>query len=110
MKAQGTADYYDILLPVETSRYLPRLIAIKNILESPRSYGFIFDKQDLYELPKFDIVEVDTVVNNLAQFSKVMDLTYRELKLYNPWLRENKLNNATRRLYKIKIPVERAIP
>ena len=106
MQAQGTDDYYDILLPIETSRYLPRLIAIKNILESPRSYGFVFEKQDLYELPDFNIVEVDTVVSNLTQFSKAMDLTYRELKLYNPWLRENKLNNASRRLYKIKIPID----
>jgi hypothetical protein len=106
MQAQGTDDYYDILLPIETARYLPRLIAIKNILESPRSYGFVFEKQDLYELPDFNIVEVDTVVSNLTQFSKSMDLTYRELKLYNPWLRENKLNNASRRLYKIKIPID----
>jgi hypothetical protein len=106
MKAQGTKDYYKILLPVETARYLPRLIAIKSILDSPRSYGFVFDKQDLYELPKFNTVEVDTVVTSLTQFSKAMNLTYRELKLYNPWLRENKLNNASRRLYKIKIPID----
>ncbi len=106
MQAQDTEDYYDLLLPIETSRYLPRLIAIKSILESPKSYGFVFEKQDLYNLPKFNIVEVDTVVSDLTQFSKAMDMTYRELKLYNPWLRENKLNNATRRLYKIKIPVD----
>ncbi len=26
------------------------------------------------------------------------------LKLHNPWLRENNLNNASKKLYEIKIP------
>ncbi|MGB0837501.1 MAG: lytic transglycosylase domain-containing protein [Flavobacteriaceae bacterium] len=105
MKAQMVDDYYDLLLPDETSRYLPRILAVKAILENPESYGFIFEQDDLYQLPELKKIEVDTVIHNLASFSKQLDLNYKELKLYNPWLRENKLNNATRKNYEILVPV-----
>ena len=38
-------------------------------------------------------VHVDTVITNIASFAKGFGMNYKELKLYNPWLRENKLNN-----------------
>ena len=85
-------------------RYIPRIIAAKEILSNPEKYGFEFDKEDLYELGPTYTVEVDTVITDIASFAKKFGTNYKELKMYNPWLRENKLNNKTRRLYKIKIP------
>ena len=104
MKQQQVEDYYNLLLPDETQRYLPRIVAVKAILESPETYGFIYDQEDLYELPELNKIEVDTAIVNLAQFSKDLNINYKELKLYNPWLRENKLNNASRKQYEILIP------
>jgi len=57
-------------------------------------------------LPKTRIVKVDTVITNIANFAKSFGTNYKELKLHNPWLRENKLNNKSRKLYEIKIPVK----
>ncbi|MDB2420347.1 lytic transglycosylase domain-containing protein, partial [Flavobacteriaceae bacterium] len=44
------------------------------------------------------------VITNIASFAKKFKTNYKELKLHNAWLRENKLNNKSRKLYKIRIP------
>ena len=51
-------------------------------------------------------VKVDTVITNIASFAKGFNTNYKELKLHNAWLRENKLNNKSRKLYKITIPIK----
>lgn len=104
LEKQEVTDYYDLLLSDETQRYLPRIIAIKEILSNPAYYGFQFEKEDLYNLTQTKIVRVDTVIHNIAQFAKQMNCSYKDIKLHNPWLRENKLNNKSRKEYFIKIP------
>jgi membrane-bound lytic murein transglycosylase D len=106
LETQQVTSYYDALLPNETERYVFRIIAIKEVLSNPKAYGFIFDENDLYTLPKTKTVQVDTVITNIASFAKNFGTNYKELKLHNPWLRENRLNNASRKLYDIKIPVK----
>ena len=104
LKEQKVTSYYDVLAGENTERYIPRIIAAKEILSHPEKYGFEFDKDDLYELGPTYTVEVDTAIADIASFAKKFGTNYKELKMYNPWLRENKLNNKTRRLYQIKIP------
>ncbi|WKD86362.1 Membrane-bound lytic murein transglycosylase D [Polaribacter huanghezhanensis] len=106
LETQKVTSYYDVLLPDETERYVFRIIALKEVLSNPKAYGFIFDENDLYTNPKTRIVQVDTIIHNIADFAKGFGTNYKELKLHNPWLRENKLNNKSRKLYEIKIPVE----
>lgn len=104
IKEQNVSDYYDLLLNAETSRYIPRIVAVKEILNNPRKYGFIFDKEDLYSLIPTHTIKIDTAITNLASFANTQGLNYKVLKIYNPWLRENKLNNSSRKQYQIKIP------
>ena len=106
LKNQQVDDYYDLLLNSETSRYVFRIVALKEIMSNPKKYGFEFDEEDLYSLPKTRTVEVDTAIVNIASFAKHFGTNYKALKLHNPWLRENKLNNKSRKLYHIKIPVD----
>ncbi len=105
LKTQGVTSYYDALLPDETARYVFRIIALTEVLSNPKAYGFIFDEND-YTNPKTRTVQVDTVITNIVNFAKSFGTNYKELKLHNPWLRENKLNNKSRKLYEIKIPVK----
>lgn len=104
LDAQHVDNYYDLLLGEETGRYVFRIAAVKEIMENPDKYGFLFDKEDLYNLQSTRTVEVDTVITNIALFAKDFDTNYKELKIHNPWLRENHLNNKSRKLYHIKIP------
>ena len=106
LKKQQVTDYYDLLLNSETSRYVLRIVALKEVLSYPKKYGFEFDKEDLYTSPATRTVKVDTVITNIASFAKGFNINYKELKLHNAWLRENKLNNKSRKSYKITIPVK----
>ena len=106
LEAQGVTSYYDALLPDETERYVFRIIALKEVLSNPKKYGFIFDQSDLYTLSATKTVKVDTVITNIANFAKHFGTNYKELKLHNPWLRQNKLNNKSRKMYEIKIPIK----
>ncbi len=105
MEEQFVDDYYDLMVSEETKRYLPRIIAVKEIISNPSKYGFIFDKEDLYTEDATKTIKVDTAIANIALFSKNLGTNYNVMKLHNPWLRENNLNNSSNKLYEIKIPV-----
>ena len=105
LETQKVSTYYDAKLANETERYVFRILALKEIIKNPEKYGFVFEKEDLYTIKKTYTIKVDTAINNIASFAKGFNINYKELKIHNPWLRENKLNNASRKLYEIKIPV-----
>ncbi|MCL7753427.1 lytic transglycosylase domain-containing protein [Polaribacter sp. Z022] len=106
LKSQEVDNYYDALLPDETERYVFRIIALKEVITNPKKYGFVYDQEDLYTLAKTRTIRVDTAISNITNFAKKFGLNYKEFKMHNPWLRENKLNNKSRKLYEIKIPIK----
>ena len=106
LEEQNVTSYYDLLLGEETGRYLFRIVALKEILNHPKRYGFNFTDNDLYtDIPTYK-VEVDTIVNDFTQFAKHFGINYKILKIHNPWLREPHLNNKSRKSYQIEIPKE----
>lgn len=101
---QEVKDYYDLLLGEETSRYVFRILALKEIMSNPKQYGFNFREKDLYsDVPSYK-VKVDTAVQDFAKFAREFDINYKILKIHNPWLRETHLNNSSRKEYLIEIP------
>ena len=101
---QETNNYYDLWLNNETSRYVFRILAVKEIMKNPKKYGFIFDKRHLYnEQPTYSVM-IDSSITNLISFAKQYNITYKDLKIYNPWLRDRKLENKDGKTYYIKIP------
>jgi hypothetical protein len=106
LKDQDVNGYYDLLLGEETGRYVFRIVALKTILSDPLTYGFNFTDNDLYQTIPTVGVEVDTVVTDFTKFAKRFGINYKILKIHNPWLRESKLNNASRKKYRIEIPKE----
>jgi len=106
LNTQMVHNYYDLLLTDETQRYILRMVAVKEILSHPTKYGFNYDSDDLYNLIPTKTIKVDTVITDIALFSKKLGVNYKIMKIHNPWLRENKLNNSSRKVYEIKIPLE----
>ena len=101
---QDTRDYYDLLLNDETGRYIYRLLALKLILSDPEGYGFEFEKEDLYPvIPTYEVT-VDGPVEDFAEFASRYSINYKILKIFNPWLRDNKLTNSKGKTYTISIP------
>jgi hypothetical protein len=103
---QEANGYYDLLLGEETSRYVFRIAAMKTIFENPKQFGFHIDEDHYYKPLAFKTVEVDSAVSNLAALAKNYGMSYKVLKIFNPWLRENKLRNRSGKLYQIKILTE----
>ncbi|MBJ59322.1 MAG: murein transglycosylase [Flavobacteriales bacterium] len=104
MNRQKSFYYYDLLLNNETSRYVFRILAIKEIIENPKKYGFQFRSEDLYKNIPTYLVMVDTSINSWADFSKNYGINYKILKLHNPWLRESYLKNKLNKKYFLEIP------
>ena len=59
LEEQLVNDYYDLLVSDETKRYIPRIVAVKEILSNPSKYGFIFDEEDLYSESETNTIKVD---------------------------------------------------
>lgn len=104
VKKQNTNNYFNLYLNDETSRYVFRIIVIKEIMENPRKYGFVFRQNDLYSYPSVKQIRVDSTINNLYSFAQENDINYKILKRFNPWLRTYKLPDESRRVYYIDIP------
>lgn len=105
MDVQRGETYYDLNLNQETDRYVFRIIAIKEVIGNPERFGFYLDNDEGYEpMTNFDIIEVDGPIPNLGDFALKNGISYRTLKVYNPWLRSSKLTNSARKTYEIKIP------
>lgn len=102
---QQVDNYYDLYLGSETSRYMFRILAIKEIMQNPRRYGFVFQPEDLYDPIPVRKVGLDSAITNLARFAKQMQMDYNQLKINNPWLLQNHLNNKSRKYYEIAIPL-----
>ncbi|MCF8369819.1 MAG: lytic transglycosylase domain-containing protein [Bacteroidales bacterium] len=107
IEQQKTSDYYDLYLNEETTRYVYRILAIKIILNSPKTYGFDIKPAELYPPQKVYFLEITTPIENLLDFALEHDISYRELKYFNPWLRSNYLKNQSGKLYRIKLPLKK---
>jgi len=104
MKRQKTKSYYNLLLNDETSRYIFRILAFKEVISNPELYGFNYRDSDVYEQIPVQIVTIDSSVEQFADFAKQFNINYKLLKTFNPWLRDNYLDNPDNKTYQIKIP------
>lgn len=104
MDDQKADSYYDLYLNDETSRYVFRLLAIKEIIENPLKYGFKIRPEHLYEQDDVRYVEVDESIKSLVDFAKEQGTNYKMLKQFNPWLREQKLTVKKGHTYRIALP------
>jgi len=104
MTRQNARNYYDLLLNSETSRYVFRISAIKEILSHQKTYGFQIREKDLYTLPPLYQVLLDSSVTNFADYADSLNINYKILKEYNPWLRKAELKNESDFAYFIAVP------
>jgi hypothetical protein len=106
IEEQKVSNYYDLALTEETSRYVFRILALKEIMRNPAKYGFSIFNSDLYSQIPSKKIEIDSSINDLADFAKTQGINYKILKIHNPWLRDKKLLNPTKKKYEIEIPTE----
>ena len=86
--AQKTDNYYHLYLPLETQRYVFRIISAKMILSEPDTYGFRFAQADLYPPLQFDRIKLhcfqETPISIIAQAAGT---SFKAIKDLNPEIR-----------------------
>nr|WP_294776204.1 lytic transglycosylase domain-containing protein [uncultured Flavobacterium sp.] len=105
IEEQKVNNYYDLALTEETSRYVFRILALKEIMKQPAKYGFSIYTTDLYPSIPTKKIEVDSTITDLASFAMSQGINYKILKIHNPWLRDKKLVNPNKKRYEIEIPL-----
>ena len=104
MEEQQVDNYYDLLLTEETSRYVFRILALKEIMKNSDKYGFRIPNEALYYAIPTKKIVIDSSITDLAKFAKTQGVNYKILKIHNPWLRDKKLTVTTGKKYEIEIP------
>ena len=104
IELQKVTNYYDLMLNNETYRYVFRILAIKEIITNFKEYGFIINENDFYIRPKVFTVNVDTAIKNVADFALKMNVNYKLIKQFNPWILTNTISNTKKKNYILKIP------
>ncbi len=104
MTEQRSSSYYDTHLNEETSRYVSRIVALKEIMQHPADYNFEIPSADTYtEINDYTTMEVNTVVPNWGDFAQKYGTNYRKLRLYNPWIIGTALTKPSK-TYSVKLP------
>lgn len=106
MEDQQQSSYYDLLLSEETSRYVFRILALKSIFTQPTKYGFFLREKDFYPPIPVKTITVDQDIKDLVSFAAEQGISYKVLKMFNPWLRSTSLKVGKGKNYLISIPRE----
>lgn len=102
---QRSKSYYDLNLNQETARYIFRILAIKEIMNNPEDFGFYIEEKDKYPpLDNYDLIEVKGAISNWGDYAQKYGVSYRMLKVYNPWLVSSSLVNKSKKTYTLKLP------
>lgn len=104
LESQKQSTAYDLWLTDETSRYMFRLLAMKEIMEHPSTYGFRITPEQLYRQADCKEVTVNGPVEDWAAWAKSHGTTYMALRELNPWIRAKSLPNKTGKSYTVLVP------
>jgi len=97
IEEQNTNDYYHLYLPLETQRYVYKILAAKLILSDPEKYGFHLTQQDLYQPRQFDRVRIESPETDvpLLLIAEAAGTWFKTIKDMNPEIRGNELAAGT---------------
>lgn len=90
---QKVNDYYRLYLPLETQRFVFRMMAVKLIVNDPEKYGFVLGREEFYKPLLFDTVAVDCFQEvPIRLLAEAGDTYFKMIKTLNPHLRGHYLS------------------
>ncbi|MDP1800778.1 MAG: lytic transglycosylase domain-containing protein [Bacteroidota bacterium] len=104
LKKQNSDNYYDLLLNSETGSFVYRILAYKTLLSNPAHFGIKKKKLIYFAKIPLKTFKVDSSVTNIASLAKHFGCNKTIIKLHNPWLLSEALNNPEKKTYEFKIP------
>lgn len=104
MEEQGQPDYYGLLLPAETERYVFRAIAVKLITEDPGRFGLDLAGASVYPPLATSAVEIEVKRRlPLLVLADAAGVSYRYFRRLNPWVKGDELPKGK---YVVQVPVQ----
>lgn len=105
VKLQQSDYYFDLFLNDETSRYIFRIVIIKELMKNAEKYGLIVEEDEKYKPYSSKKVIVDSGLDNIADWAGRQGTTYKYVKLYNPWILKGELPNPGKNnIWVVEIP------
>jgi membrane-bound lytic murein transglycosylase D len=96
MDIQKTKNYYHLYIPLETQRYMFRILAAKIVLSDPQKYGFNLIEEDLYPPLQFDQIDIDCKHSVPIQvIAQAANTYFKAIKDLNPEIRGDELPRGT---------------
>ena len=85
---QETNNYYSLYLPLETQRFIFRILSVKLILSDPEKYGFKLTEEDYYLPLVFDEIQFDCFQEiPIRIIAKAAKTHFKVIKDLNPEIR-----------------------
>ena len=109
LQKQSAQTALDLWLNEETSRYMFRILAAKQLFANPAQFGFVLNASDLYPPLSYTTDTITAPIESLVSYAKRKGIGYAQLHDANPWLRESRLNNKSHRTYILKIPTRESM-
>lgn len=107
LRFQKGESFYDLYVNEETSRYLFRIVALKELMEHPERYGYYLAKGDYYQPTATRTVTVTDSISDLSAWAIDNRTTYKTVKLLNPWILKRLLPKpSTDAPYAILVPAQ----
>ncbi len=104
---QESRNYFDLFLNDETSRYIFRIVIIKELMINAAKYGLNIPDDEKYKPHKTRKIIVGEKIPNIAAWAKKNGTTYKYVKLYNPWILKRSLPKPPNKgVWVIEIPDE----
>jgi hypothetical protein len=98
-------NYYNLWLNSETSRYVFRIIAYKEIMQNPKAYGYIYNfGRDAYPEMRVEKKFLPIPTRDLVLWAKDNGTNYKSVRYLNPWIRGNKVTTLTSPEIEILVP------
>ena len=86
--AQKTDDFYRLYLPLETQRYVFRILTAKLILTDPQQFGFSYTQEDLFTPLEFDRIKIECFqVTPIHIIARAANTYFKVIKDLNPEIR-----------------------
>lgn len=96
-------DYWNLKLPRETSEYVPKLLALAELVRNPEAHGI--ELPSVPDQPYFEVVDTQSQID-LAQAAEFAGMELEELYLLNPAF--NRWATDPEGPHRLLIPVEKA--
>ena len=107
LEFQSGDRYYELYLNPETSRFLFRIVIIKELMKNAEKYGFILDPEDYWKPHDVKTIEWKDDIPDLSTWAEAHGTTYKWVKLLNPWIIKKSLRPPLRGdVYEIAIPAD----